>query len=83
METKSSVSIMLNGTDSNPYKKYGLQQNPFATHPALAKLAAEPIPHNRYEQYIRDVLEGFSEEFVNLCVRNFKRGHLVKFIVNW
>jgi len=70
----------------------GLTQNPFpqlgdgnytSGEMRLAKLGGEPIPAEDPERYIRDTLEGFSPEFVALCVKNYKRGKYVKFKVEW
>lgn len=86
------LQVKLNGTATNPFARYGLKQNPF---PQIAeyeysagclqvqKLGGEPIPHDRYEEYIRDVLSDFSEEFVNLCVSRFKPGEMVEFDVTF
>jgi hypothetical protein len=82
--------VALNGTDTNPWLKFGLTQNPF---PQLGKyeydraclqmqkLGGPSIPHEWAEQYIREILKGFSEEFVDLCVRQFKPGEYVEFDV--
>ena len=85
-------AVSLNGTATNPWRKYGLTQNPF---PAVARheyaaaslrmqsLGGDPIPHDRAEQYIRERLTGFSEEFAALCVEKFKPGEYVTFTVTF
>jgi hypothetical protein len=84
------IRVELNGTDSNPWHIFGLTQNPI---PQLGKyeydraclqmqkLGGPPIPHDRVEEYIRKVLKGFDEEFVKLCVDQFKPGEIVRFEV--
>jgi hypothetical protein len=66
------ITVALNGTDKNPFEQYGVTQNPFPQiaeyeyAPAclrLQKLGGLPIPQNNAEQYIRETLKGFSEEF--------------------
>lgn len=86
------IKVYLNGTDKNPFEKMGLLQNPF---PQLAeaesneaifrlqKLGGPPIPKNEAEKYIRETLTGFSQEFVDLCVKNFEVGKYVEFTVTW
>jgi len=82
--------VELNGTSENPYHKMGLTQNPF---PQTAKyeldahclrlqsLGGDPIPNT---DYIRERLAGgFSDEFIELCCRNFQPGKMVKFVVEW
>lgn len=84
-----NLRVQLNGTAVNPYHKWGLTQNPFPqlgtaeTNAAclrLQSLGGDPIPN---EQHIRDTLRGFSDEFVELCVQNFKPGEYVSFIATW
>ncbi len=80
-------TVALNGTDQNPYHQFGLKQNPFPQigdaryDPSLrhlARLGAEPIPDI---EYIKKHLTGWSDEFVNLCCRMFKKGEMVRFTV--
>lgn len=83
------ITVELNGTDVNPYHKLGLTQNPF---PQTAKyeydaaclcvqsLGGDPIPDT---DYIRERLKGFSAEFIELCVSQFRPGQLIKFVVEW
>lgn len=87
-----TLRVALNGTDTNPYHRMGLTQNPF---PQLAraewdlhclnlqKLGGDPIPHDRAEEYIRQTLLGFSTELVDLCVAKFRPGEYVKFEVKF
>jgi len=81
--------VTLNGTDVNPYHVFGLTQNSF---PQIAKaeysravlqvqkLGGDPIPDT---DYIRRVLAGFSDEFVELCCSRFKKGKMVRFEVTF
>ena len=84
------LKVALNGTSANPYHVHGLTQNPFPQVARyertghclrLQKLGGDPIPHDRAEQYIRETLVGWDEEFIKLCVSQFKPGELVKFEV--
>lgn len=84
------LEVILNGTAVNPYAPLGLTQNPFPQIPdysvaqaciMLQKLGGEQIPDT---DYIRKTLEGsFSEEFIELCCRNFVPDQLVKFEVGF
>jgi hypothetical protein len=81
--------VALNGTSENPWHRIGLTQNPF---PQIAKyevaeacvrlqsLGGDPIPNVKY---IRDKLKGFSEEFIDLCCKNYRPGEFVKFDVEF
>lgn len=86
----AEVRIELNGTDTNPWHKFGLTQNPF---PQLARmetdryvlrwqgLGGDPIPD---ADYIRSHLKGYAtQELIELCVASFRKGTLVKFIITW
>ena len=92
MADHETVVVVLNGTDENPYNCLGLTQNPFpqigkaeyqAAITELASLGGDPIPHGSYDAYIRMKLLGFSPEFVDLCVKNFRPGVIVEFAVTW
>jgi hypothetical protein len=83
------LRVALNGLAVNPYHRLGLTQNPF---PQLGKaqydahvlkvqaLGGDPIPDSTH---IRRELKGFSREFIELCVRKFKKGSYVEFDVTW
>lgn len=80
-------TVRLNGTDENPFHKFGMTQNPFPQVARyeytrhllrLQKLGGDPIPDT---DYIRRTLTGFSEEFVDLCCTRFKKGEMVEFEV--
>jgi hypothetical protein len=83
------LKVCLNGTTENPYHRFGLSQNPF---PQIAKyeytkaclqlqkLGGDPIPN---ERYIRDTLAGFSNEFIELCCKQFMPGEYVTFEVEF
>lgn len=81
------LKVRLNGTDTNPWLKMCLTQNPF---PQIAKyeligamdqlnsLDGEPL---KDAQDIRKRLSGWSEEFIELCIKQFKPGEQVCFTV--
>lgn len=83
------IVVVLNGTDENPFHRWGLRQNPF---PQLGiaeydkaclvvqSLGGDPIPNT---DYIRERLEGFDPEFIELCCREFRKGETVRFSVYW
>lgn len=79
--------VALNGTDENPYYRFGLSQNPFAQDAKYSecllrvqKLGGDPIPN---EEYIRETLKGFSEEFIDGCCERFRKGEYVEFFVEF
>ncbi len=83
-----TMTVRLNGTSVNPFHKLGLTQNPFpqlakyeylVAEKQLAKLGGDPIPHDRYAEYIRETLKGFDKEFVEGVIARFKPGEMVKF----
>lgn len=83
------IKVCLNGTDVNPYHRFGLRCNPFPqTGNArddkycmiVQELGGDPIPN---VEYIREKLKGFSAEFVDLCVSKFVAGEYVEFTVEW
>ena len=85
------IAVALNGTKSNPYHQYGVRFNPFPQtgNRALAnaemrlnELGGDPIDPDTYKEYIREKLYDFSEEFIELCIRNYKPGEYVRFLVN-
>ncbi len=88
----TKLKVRLNGIGENPFAMYGLTQNPF---PQIAraelagpmrqlnKLGAAPIPHDRAEAHIREVLRGWSEEFVSGCISRFVPGEMVEFDVSF
>jgi len=88
----AKLTVVLNGTKVNPYLSMGLSQNPFPQlgqketveyELRLAKLGADPIPHDDYKEYIRKILDGFSEELIQLCITKFRPDQLVEFQVYW
>ncbi len=87
---KVPLKVTLNGLSSNPYHAWGFTQNPFpqiakaelgGAMSALNRLAAEPIPQATAEQHIRTILTGFSDEFVQLCISQYRPNTRVTFIV--
>lgn len=86
---KRKLRVCLNGTTTNPFHKFGLSQNPFPQTGryeadrfslVLQKLGGDPIPNTAY---IREVLQGFSDEFVDLCCARFVPGKYVEFDLSW
>jgi hypothetical protein len=84
------LDVALNGTRENPFHAFGLTQNPFPqlakaelrhADSAINKLAAAPIPHDSYGEYISKVLDGWDQDFIDLCIGNFRPGEYVKFSV--
>lgn len=82
-----SVSFTLNGTDTNPWHRMGLKQNPFpqvglseydAGCRSLNKLGGDPIPPERAEAYIRETLLGFQPAFVDQVVDSYVAGEIVQ-----
>lgn len=83
------LTVRLNGTKTNPYHALGLERNPFPQladarydvfEKRLAQLAAEPIPD---KSHIRNILDGWSPEFVKLCCDKFIAGKMVVFDVDF
>jgi len=86
---KTRLTIRINGTDENPFHKLGLEMNPFPQIPKaefmsamyqLNKLAAQPIKN---KEQIREILQGWSEEFVELCCQKFEPGRVVEFVIEF
>jgi len=81
------LRVVINGTGVNPWHALGLTQNPF---PQIAKaelmgamnqlnrLGAEPI---KSMDQIREILIGWSAQFVELCCKQYKPGEIVRFTV--
>jgi len=94
-KVKIEYIVTLNGTDKNPWHLFDLRCNPFpqlarmqtdAAERILAELDGDPIPHStpgEAAEYIRRKLNGFSNEFVELCVNKFIPGQRVQFTVSW
>lgn len=83
------LTVALNGTNENPFHVLGVTQNPFPQIASyehtghvlhLQALGGNPIPDT---EYIRNHLEGWSKEFVDLCCRKFVKGEMVKFDVEF
>ena len=86
------IKVFLNGTSVNPYHALGFTRNPFpqlgraeydAAERQISLLGADPIPPVGAEDYIRKTLAGFTSEFIELCVRNYKPGELAVFEVEF
>jgi hypothetical protein len=77
------LTFPINGTDTNPYAKWGLRWNPFPGVPyhelqrgamQLNSLGGEPI---RSADDIRERLRGFEPAFVERVIRAWRPGKLV------
>jgi hypothetical protein len=80
-----TMTVTLNGTDSNRWNKWGLNANPFPQtaivefHNAerqIASLDGDPITS---DNDIRDRLAGFSTEFVEGVVLRWRPGQRISF----
>lgn len=85
----TTLTVVINGTDVNPWLEFGLTQNPFPQiakaelMPAMAqlnKLGAEPI---KSTAQIREILKNWSEEFISLCCEKYRSGKTVDFTVSF
>lgn len=81
-----TVQFTINGSDTNPWHRMGLKQNPFpqiglaeydAGCRALNKLGGDPIPPEEAEAYIRKTLQGFAPDFVDRAVASYRAGAIV------
>ena len=88
-DKKVRLTVTLNGTDTNPWHRMGLRQNPFpqlgraeydAGERQINSLDGDPLTG---EADIRRRLQGFDPEFIDLCVKCFKPGERVRFIVEF
>lgn len=84
-----TVTVTINGTDVNSWNRWGLRQNPFpqvglaefdAGERQIHSLNGEPV---RSEEDIRKRLHGFSAEFIDLCVAEYRPGQRVSFKVEF
>ena len=83
------IVVILNGSDRNPWHRFGLKANPFpivaraeaaTLNRVLRSLDAEPI---RDEHDLRARLAGCTPEFIEGCVRRFVPGERVSFTITW
>jgi hypothetical protein len=83
------LHVTLNGTDKNPYARWGLKHNPFPQIPKaelgaammqLNSLGGEPL---QGEDDIRERLKGWDDEFIDACLYHFKPGEYVRFTVSF
>lgn len=84
-----TMTVTINGTDKNPWHKMGMNQNPF---PQIGKeeynksemqinsLDADPIAG---PDDIRKRLEGFSEKFIEGCIKRYVPGKRVRFKITF
>jgi hypothetical protein len=79
------LNVTINGTDMNPWHRFGLRQNPFpqtgkaeyaAGERRLASLDGDPV---RTADDIRDRLAGFDPEFVEGVIQRWQPGRRVRF----
>jgi hypothetical protein len=79
------LNVTINGTDMNPWHRFGLRQNPFpqigkaeyaAGERQLASLDGDPV---RAAEDIRERLAGFDPEFVEGVIRRWQPGRRVTF----
>jgi len=78
-----TLEFTINGTDTNPYARWGLRCNPFPGTPyhelmrgamQLNSLGGEPI---RSAADIRERLRGFEPAFVERVIRAWRPGKIV------
>ena len=81
------LNVTINGTDINPWHRFGLRQNPFpqtgkaeyaAGERQLASLDGDPV---RTAGDIRERLAGFAPEFVEGVIQRWQPGRRVRFKV--
>jgi hypothetical protein len=86
------IKVTINGTSANPWHAMCLEQNPFPQigrmeydefSKRVSSLDADPIDPGEAEAIIRGRLKGCSEEFVKICLSQYKPGERVKFEVTW
>jgi hypothetical protein len=79
------LNVTINGTDINPWHRFGLRQNPFpqtgkaeyaAGESKLASLDGDPV---RTADDIRERLAGFDPEFVKGVIQRWQPGRRVRF----
>ena len=79
------LNVTINGTDMNPWHRFGLRQNPFpqigkaeyaAGERKLASLDGDPV---RTADDIRERLAGFDPEFVEGVIQRWQPGRRVRF----
>ena len=79
------LNVTINGTDMNPWHRFGLRQNPFpqigkaeyaAGESKLASLDGDPV---RTADDIRERLAGFDPEFVEGVIQRWRPGRRVRF----
>jgi hypothetical protein len=79
------LNVTINGTDMNPWHRFGLRQNPFlqtgkaeyaAGERQLASLDGDPV---RTADDIRQRLAGFGPEFIEGVIQRWQPGRRVRF----
>ena len=84
-----TIRVTLNGTDTNRWARWGLMANPFPQtgimefHNAEMQVASLDGVTIRSAADIRERLDGFAPEFIDLCISQFRRGERVSFLVTF
>lgn len=84
-----TITVRVNGTNVNHHHRMGLKQNPF---PQIGKaeydkaerqinsLDGDPV---KSAEDIRERLQGFGSEFIDLCIANYRPGKRTAFQVTF
>lgn len=84
-----TFTVTINGGPDNPWHAYGLRCNPFprlgryehrGLERVLRELDGDPIPS---QEALLKILEGCSEEFIDLCRTLFREGQRISFDVTF
>lgn len=85
----ATITVVLNGSNQNPFERMGLRCNPFPQvgdyelmplQSRLAELGGEPI---KDEADLRKRLEGFTPGFIEGCINRYIPGQVVKFTITF
>lgn len=83
-----TLMVTINGS-INPWQQYGLRYNPFPQ-TAISEFHAAEIRLNSLDgdpvtspEDIRRRLDGFSDEFMGLCIAQWRPGRRVRFAVTF
>lgn len=83
------IIVTINGTDTNPFAKWGMTHNPFPQLGAaetdgfesiVARLDGEPVTG---PEDIRKRLKGCAPAFIEGCVQRYQPGERVRFELTW
>lgn len=87
--TTLTMTVTINGTDSNRWNRLGMTQNPFPQlgkseydigEMQIASLDADPVTG---PDDIRQRLRGFSDEFIEGCISRYTPGERVRFTISF